>query len=501
MQPVASGTRNFTADGRPKAARADCRLQDATLFWAVMMNSTDIVRVFIRLKPTSRPASWVRIVLFLCAVLLLGNVGFVGARVAGNYLPQEPIINAVKEGLVNGVFSESDYASNYLIGMDQWTDCLSFELALSPHSSILVDALAPRVLIDPHDVNRCAAVVDFVESRHKPNQTFEYTRFWHGYSTVMVFALQLMPLKAYRGLLVMLCYGAVAFAGLGAGVAGRAVLLSMLPLLVGTFAFSQIDQLGGLVSHAPAFIAMWTLVGLVLLLHDYLSFRLLLAITLFFGMLEAFLDTMILCPFSAALALIVAGCAWACQLRTKSWRGVIGFYAAVSGAWCLGYLGTYVFKLASTIAILGYNPVIDPFVDQLKLRMGFSDPQSEFYLASLYFQLWRLAYGEFYPRAVALLALAIAALGWVAGLAQLARAQATGAAIQARNAGLGFLLATLVVLTWFTLFQEHTGRHAFFMVRVTIVWITAGWCWYIAQRTRLGAPHSFDEEVSRDEAL
>jgi hypothetical protein len=44
------------------------------------------------------------------------------------------------------------------------------------------------------------------------------------------------------------------------------------------------------------------------------------------------------------------------------------------------------------------------------------------------------------------------------------------------------------MFAWFTLFREHTNAHAFFMVRGTIVWIAAGWCWLIAQRTGLGTP-------------
>jgi hypothetical protein len=448
----------------------------------------DSARFTTRVPPRPVPQSWTRTIFVLLTTLLLCNVLFFGMRVAGTYLPKERVAEEVRQGLVNGVFSVPDYASNYLIGMDQWTDCLSFELALSPSSSILAASVAPHVLVAPAANQRCAAVVDFVQGRYRVEQLFEYTRFWHGYSTLMTLALQLMPLKAYRGLLTMLCYGAIAFAGLAAAAAGRPALLSLLPLLAGTFAFSQINQLGGLVSHSPAFIAMWILAGLVLLLYRSLSFTRLLAMMLGLGALEGFLDTMILCPLSAALALIVAGCARAGQLRMESWRGLAGFYAAIGGAWCLGFLGTYVFKLAATAAVIGYDPVIGPFVDQLKLRMALTGPQPKFYLSSLYGQLWRLAYGEFYPRAVTLLALTVMVLGWIAALAQFAAACAAGVGTQARNAGGGFVLATLVIFAWFTLFREHTDAHAFFMVRVTIVWIFAGWCWFIAQRTGLSSP-------------
>ena len=124
-----------------------------------------------------------------------------------------------------------------MIGLYQWTDCLSFEVVLVGSSTIMTEALAPRVLIPPTSNERCSAVVGFVSGTFRPSGSYTYTQFWHGYSTVMSAMLHVMPLGGYF-------YGGVAFAGFYAAMTGRETLLVLLPLLVVGFAASEIDHLG-----------------------------------------------------------------------------------------------------------------------------------------------------------------------------------------------------------------------------------------------------------------
>lgn len=427
-----------------------------------------------------RSSLWPTIGVLALALVLL-NGSFLAIRVGGSFLPKAPIAEQVQRGLRLGVLSTEDYPGNYLLGIDQYTDCVALELALTPSSAVLEQALAPRVLSLPDVPGRCATLADFVSGKFRSDEVYRYTRFWHGYATVTAAALQVFPLRAYRGLLTMLCYGAIAFAAACAAFAARRTVLALLPLFVGSFAFSEIDQLGASLSHAPAFVALWAFAGVILLFRERLSFAGLLTIVLCMGATEAFLDSMILCPLSAALALIAAGCAREDRIGTGGWQRALGFYAAVLGAWCLGFLGTYLCKLAFTIAILGVDPVIVPFVQQLRLRMAPGPQQPGSYLGALYSNLWRMSYGDAVPQAAALGLLTVGGLGWLCALGRAGIARRRGAGWAGFVEGAGFVAATLVVLAWFTLFREHTWRHAFFMVRVTIIGLTAGWCWWLAQ--------------------
>ena len=222
--------------------------------------------------------------------LFIFNTAFLLIRIARTFLPKQPIAQEVIRGLSAGAFSISEYPQkqeqNPMIGLYQWTDCLSFEVVLVGSSTIMTEALAPRVLIPPTSNERCSAVVGFVSGTFRPSEFYTYTRFWHGYSTVMSAMLQVMPLGGYF-------YGGVAFAGFYAAMTGRETLLVLLPLLVVGFAASEIDQLGALVSHSPAFIGLWAMAGLLLLLQNRLDFLGLLLFALSFGAVEAFLDLMI----------------------------------------------------------------------------------------------------------------------------------------------------------------------------------------------------------------
>ena len=309
----------------------------------------------------------------LLLALIMFNTAFLAFRVGGAFLPKQRIAQEVTHGLSIGTFSSTEYqqlqGQNPMIGLDQWTDCLSFEVALVGSTSVITEALAPQVLLPPNAKWRCSKVAGFVNGTFQPKEPYTYTRFWHGYSTLMGAMLQVMPLGAYREFLTMLCYGAVAFAGCCAALTGRDTLLILLPLLTAAFALSQIDQLGALVSHSPAFIAIWAMAGLLLLSKNKLDFLRVLLFALAFGAVEAFIDTMTLCPLSAAVAIIFANVAQLDKLRCATLREAVVFNIAVTFAWCFGFFGSYLCKLGATIAVMGFDPVVAPFVEQLKLRM------------------------------------------------------------------------------------------------------------------------------------
>lgn len=443
-----------------------------------------------------RPLRAVRMLLALLVVL---NCGFLGLRLAQTFIPKQAIIEEVRRGVRLGTLSWDDYPSNYLIGFDQWTDCLALELASVGADTRLTEALAPEVLSPTNAAGRCPALVGFVYGGFRPSEPYTYTRFWHGYSTVLAYALQVMPLQAYRGLLSMLCYGAVAFAACAAALAGARILRMLLPLLVAGFAFTGLPQFGPLVSHSPAFIAMWTLAGVLLLMRQRLSSLGVLGMALLFGALEAFLDAMILCPLSAGLAVIFANAAYLERLDRAPFRQIALFNGAVVLAWGLGFAGTYIFKLAATMAVLGFDPVITPFIDQLMLRMGPASEGASTFFGRLYDNLWRIGYGD-HDRGddqagiAAGLLVTVMAVGWASAIARFVGSWRRGAPGFRLGGAFGFLLASAMLLGWCVVFREHTARHAFFVVRTTILWIAGGWCWFLAQRAA-PVPYPYRSEV------
>jgi hypothetical protein len=423
-----------------------------------------------------------RFIGLLILLLLLINTAFLVLRIAGTLVPKAPIAMEVTRGLESAAFAREDYPANSMIGADQWTDCLAFEIALAKGPTTFIEALAPSVLSDPMSDTRCAAVVDYVGGDYTTDAMFDYSRFWHGYSTLMSVALQVMPLGTYRGLLTMLCYGAIMFVGSAAGLADRQTLIVMLPLLAIGLAGSAIYEYGALVSHSPAFIAMWTLSGLVLLLKDRLSFQGLLLFAATFGMIEAFLDAMILCPLSATLAIIFCNVAKLRPLQRASLREITLFNMGLVCAWSFGFIGTYISKLALTIPVLGFHRVIDPFISQLLLRMSPAGETPLSFLRALAEQSYRLAYAEYHIHYGEALVILASATGWACAVAAFVRSGTTGTWRGMLAVGSGFIIASLFVLSWFLVFPEHTINHAWVMVRVTIVWIAGGWCWLLAQR-------------------
>ena len=423
----------------------------------------------------------------LLLALIVFNTAFLVFRVAGAFLPKQRIAQEVTRGLSNGTFSIVDYpqlfGQNPMIGIDQWSDCISFEVALVGSSTVMTEALAPQVLNPPNSSGRCSRVAGFVNGTFQPSESYTYTRYWHGYSTLMGAMLQVMPLGAYRELLTMLCYGAVAFAGCCAALAGRETFLVLLPLLTAGFAASQIDQLGALVSHSPAFIGIWAMAGLLLLLQNRLDFLSVLLFALSFGAVEAFLDTLALCTLSAAVAIIFANVARLDKLRRATLHEVVVFNLAVVFAWCFGFFGSYLCKLGATIAVMGFDPVIAPFVEQLKIRMSPAGDSAWSFLVMVgYYDLYKLDYGDYHHWAATLLMFSLMVVGWIFASVAFVSAASAGAIRRAFGNGAGFITAAVLVLLWFAVLPEHTLKHSWFLVRVTIIWTAGGWCWFLAQR-------------------
>lgn len=429
------------------------------------------------------------------ALLAALNISFLLVRVAGTYLPKDTIEAALATAFGRGTATTEDYPVNPLVGLDQYTDCVSFELALLGNDGVFAEALAPRLLQDVRASYRCVHLARYLDGVYRPDRAWTYTRFWQGQATLTAAMLQVFSLGYYRTILVMLCYASIGFAGLCVAHARPERLFVLAPLFALAFALSGIAAFGSLVSHAPPFIALWVVVGVMVLRRPRLNWGSVFIFGVVAGAIEAYLDMLMLVPFSAAIFVLFANAAFHDRLRELRPRDVWIFNAAATAAWACGFLGTYVFKIGFTIALLGWEPVMTPLTDQLTLHLGTVNSAVGLHEASglasrlallgrnlvkLGGNLWRLGYAEGSLAASAIIAV-LALFGWLAASVFFVGAFRRGRGSEALANGAGFIAASSIVMVWFALLPEHTFVHAWFMVRATVVWIAAGWCWAFAE--------------------
>ncbi len=430
-------------------------------------------------------------------VLLLANAVFLAIRVADVLLPRPAIEAALGEGFASGGLGPANYSTSHLLGIDQYTDCTSMQIAVLGNTPALRNALAPRLASGesplpgeaaPPTRYRCAELREALDGTLRIEGEPTYTRFWHGQSTLLALALQVLPLDGYRALLLDLGLGLIALAAVLAALRGRRVLVCLAPLLLASFVLGGQFGFGQLVSHAPGQIVAWAMAVVLIARWDRLGEPTIRRLAVLAGALEAFFDMMIGQPFAVSLFLIVAGTLSLAAARPPGLARAAAATFARAMAWGFGLAGSFGLKLLLTASVLGGEAVFGPFLAQLRLRTGIADPQAGLAAGS-----WADAVG----RDILLLANEASNLGYTAGGSGPASAMIVAAGLagwlwladRARRAwrdgrlgtllanGTGYGAAALLFLAWVAIFPEHTWRHAWFMVRAASVWLFGGWGW------------------------
>src|SRR5690348_10197988 len=122
-----------------------------------------------------------RILIRPAIVLLLLNMAFLLARIAGTYLPRDGIRNALKDGFAAQTATEDDYpgsGDNRLLGLDQFTDCVSMEIAAVGDPAHLVEAVSPHLAEKKGDLI-CGDLKQFLYANTQVDtrNLYSYTRF------------------------------------------------------------------------------------------------------------------------------------------------------------------------------------------------------------------------------------------------------------------------------------------------------------------------------------
>lgn len=308
---------------------------------------------------------------------------------------------------------------------------------------------------------------------------------------MLALALTVMPVEAYRALLLNLTLALIALSAVLAA-RGGILWLRLAPLLVGSFAIGGQMGYGQLFSYGPPQIALWLTVMGMIAWRTRLTPDRLVMLAVVSGSVEAFLDQLISVPLVAGVFLVVAGVV---AVRPDEGPARAGLRLAVlGGAWMAGFLGSYAAKLGLSVALLGPGPFVD-FAQQLLFRVGTLDPEIGYDAARgasrftmlwgnvgvLAANFWRLGYAGADSIVASCLLLAAGIGGWAAALLRRASV-VSGEKRAALAAGMPYLAASAFLLLWVMALPEHTARHAFFTVRAALLWLVSGWGWYCCIR-------------------
>lgn len=437
----------------------------------------------------------------LCvAVALAANAVFLLVRLADWAIPRETIGERIREAFADGSLGLFSYPPGVMSGADQYTDCVSMQIAVIGNTTMWTNALAPRI-VSPENVtpgqaarkiNRNVELKVFLDGDIREETMDTYTRFWHGQSTLFGLASLFLPIEGYRALLLMLTLALIAASAVAAALQGPRLLWSLAPLFLISFLLGGQTHYGQLLSYGPAQVVCWAIVLFLIVRHERLSFVPWLMIATLAGALEAFSDMMISVPLVAAIFLVVSG-----TLLAKRWtslREAAGWMVSLTVAWSFGFVATYAAKLALTCAALGWRAVLGPFLTQLKFRVSLSDPEMGMPEDATWFDMifenidlltkrvWHLGYTNRQTEFASELFVWLALAGWLYALWRFAMAARKGRSSASLMAGAGYLAGSAFVLAWVAAFPEHTWRHSWIMVRMTVIWVAAGWGWALAER-------------------
>lgn len=439
---------------------------------------------------------------FICWAVLLGlNLAFLAVRLADNLVAKPIVEKELRVGFANGSMSTISYPENMLTGRDQYSDCITAQLAVLGGRDALHDAIAPRLLHveqvgpdgQPIAYQACDELKRYVEGADRRIPDATYTRFWQGGASILALGLSFLPVDGYRGLLLNLSLGLIAITAVLAARAPPPLLTALAPLLVLSFFFGGQVGYAQLFSYGPPQIAMWAIAAGMIALRNRLTLQRVMPIAVAAGALEAFFDQIISVPLAAIVFALVAGFILQANIGPQRARDAATTMVLLFGAWIFGFAGSYAIKLLISAALLGWSPIHD-FVTQLLFRTGTVDAKFGFgperhtsrfvmlgsNVVSLLGNSWRLGYTSRNSEVVGCLVVAAVMMaGWVAALRTLltlpreARARFVAA-------GMPYIAAAVFLAFWVIALPEHTIRHAFFMVRSAIPWLAGGWGWIFA---------------------
>lgn len=219
----------------------------------------------------------VRFLLIVVGVAAASNLLFFALHYASLSVPQDFIKARVAQGfkdqnLVHESYPSHRYgfSSNYTgVGINHFTDCRIILMTLYRHPDRLRNAVIPKLAgsEDTHATEPCETVASFVNDKVTISESASnyYLRYWYGAKVFLSIALRYLDFFQINQLIKTFTY--IGFFLLAAAIvaARRDLLLQALPVGIFGIGCFGINYHGGIAMPLPFLLAVYLLLGIVLL--------------------------------------------------------------------------------------------------------------------------------------------------------------------------------------------------------------------------------------------
>ena len=412
-----------------------------------------------------------------CGSVLTGAVVFALFLVASISALDRDVPRArahVDAAFRSGQLVENPYQEgSTTIGSHQWNDCLITAMAVDQRGDRTRLALSPIIAGFPGlaaDADPCAILKTLISGSPPDAELYYYDRYVHGATVLLRYLLpqfRVSQIRAlYRAALTGILVGGLALTLIGIArnrrVVEFAVLAVIFPALMRFFGLESFSQSLG---HGPAdFIAAAYVLAIAVMVFAPVGTVVVILAAALFGSLTIVFE-LFTGGFPLGLAMVI-GLA-SLGVRSGNQPREFALTACAAGAYCGAAAVTYLFKIAATSYVAGPAVIAD-----IAAQLLHYSPGSEL--------------GPNFPAAAAAIARSVGVL--TGGMTLLASAVVLGA-VAAGGYGLRWILlhvpktairqraillalSVLPIPAWFLAFPNQVAMHAWFMDRI-IVWVIA----------------------------
>ena len=429
----------------------------------------------------------------LVVVAVVAPIVAMLAVFAADLVPDQRIVDQLNGAIDDATLNGSDYGPA-LSGkqLDYFTDCIGITIGLGdlPEHSRWTSSIR-----NPTLASCSTAVPLLVEARGDTElrRSWEYFRYWHGYTVVTRPLIATVGLAATRVIVLLSLIGATL--GLARSLArrhGRLVPLAALAGLVATTDFLELPR------SLPHGIGALAAVGGAWAAHHLVAERpttaRVVGVSAAAGAVFVFADILTMTPGAWALLVFVVTLA-----ATARWRGrELGMRsAAAAAAWIIVWASTWATKWIIASAVYGIDTVRTTinFTATNRLDGGFTGFDPSFGMTTrINLVAWR-DQPLTVPFLVALTATVVIAVGWRLGGS--GHTDGIGSVVDRMIIGFPAILP----IVWYEVMRNHSQTHFWFTYRslaISVGIVAAALVVALPLRTSLATTSSVEVSAVRD---
>ncbi|MBL1264991.1 hypothetical protein [Candidatus Methylomicrobium oryzae] len=440
--------------------------------------------------------SFIKYILISLITSLCLSVFFLCANIYAATLSEININKSIQLAFEERDLGDKDrLEGDKLHGSDQYNDCLIIQMAILRSKDSIKDALSPLMIPKNPNKNRNLSICKALHQLVTGSQNFEYERYHrylHGHRTVAAIFLSFTDLRTSRFILKFIEYGLIFimfFDGLRKLIFGKfnnaakthsentLQAGSQIIIAIGFFSFYGLEYFGQSFTHGPFAILILIFI-LFVFQHKLINYDIfnLCVLSSAFGCLAMYFEFLSgPLPLGCAVILGIMSIFWGTEDYSNSIRRTFW----VLFTFIFSALACYIFKIALTTYIFDEDIFL-----QIKNGVALRTGNSSSYNATVNYNIidvinhLRWNFGN--------IAWGSNQAGYIIFsfcLAQLF----TACYLLTRNFSRNFkwrifilLLSAAGIFLWYALFINHTIEHSWFMVRLLVWPIIAGWLiWWI----------------------